>query len=426
MSAFYAVSELAVLSERGIQVLQPELTSIRRDVDLNRIASGVVMHPFTRISGSETAIGANAELGLHGPVTLENSVVGPDSVIGAQGPVSLCDTWTGPRTVLGMGTAEQAVFLGREHGAAPPTAGVGFRVRKGSLYEEGACSAQHTDTKMTILLPWATLGSNLNFCDVLLAGGIGDQPGQFSEVGSGTIHFNFTIRGDKATASLLGDVVQGVFLRSDRLFIGGNNSLLGPLQGEYGAFSAAGARLGGSMSRGLNLGQPMPSGHVAYDARSFPQLRRVVHAQLRFLGELTALFHWYGQVRIPLLAYDESRSALYKQAQELVRRNIQERIAQLDVLTQLVRGGEVQSREALSEALLAYQRNWLEHWPALQAHLQSFADEAPEVPEVLARELSTASGNYTAVIQSLSDAAVQAGTDWLERIAQEIREGEQA
>ena len=97
------------------------------------------------------------------------------------------------------------------------TTGFGFRVRKGSLYEEASSSAQHTDTKMTVLFPWNPLGSNINFCDVILAGGTGPGLGYFSEVGSGTIHFNFTIRGDKATASLFGDVSRGVFL--DRVHV---------------------------------------------------------------------------------------------------------------------------------------------------------------------------------------------------------------
>ena len=92
---------------------------------------------------------------------------------------------------------------------------------------------------MTILFPWATLGSNINFCDALLSGGTGPELGSFSEVGSGTIHYNYSIRGDKATASLFGDVFQGVFLDQERLFIGGNNSLLGPVKADFGAMTAS-------------------------------------------------------------------------------------------------------------------------------------------------------------------------------------------
>ena len=232
MSDFYSSQELEQLAQRGVRILLPEQTAIRRDVDLQQLESGAVLHPGTRLQGQSTRILAGAEIGSGGYVVLEDSVVGPGAIVGAQGPVSLRHSWVGPQTILGMGVAEEAVFLGREHSGAPPTTGVGFRVRKGSLYEEGACSGQHTDTKMTLLMPWVTLGSNINFCDVLLAGGTGDPPSQFSEVGSGTVHFNFTIRGDKATASLLGNVCEGVFLRSERLFIGGNCSALGPLLAE--------------------------------------------------------------------------------------------------------------------------------------------------------------------------------------------------
>ena len=276
MSDFYSSQELGQLAQRGVQILLPEQTAIRRDVNLQQLESGAVLHPGTRLQGQSTRVRTGAEIGPGGFVVLEDSVIGPGATVGAQGPVSLRQSWVGPQTILGMGVAEEAVFLGREHAGAPPTAGVGFRIRKGSLYEEGACSGQHTDTKMTLLMPWVTLGSNINFCDVLLAGGTGDLPGQFSEVGSGTIHFNFTIRGDKATASLLGNVCEGVFLRSERLFIGGNCSLLGPLLAEFGAFSAAGVRLPRQLASGLNLGTVHLSGHKNYDPRCFPNLCWIV------------------------------------------------------------------------------------------------------------------------------------------------------
>lgn len=423
MNDFYSPHELVeVLIPQGVQLLLPEQTAIRRDVDLRKLGSGVVLHPGTRLQGSNTNIGAQSILGEAGPVLVDNSVIGPATLIGAQGPVTLRNTWVGERTTLGMGVAEDSVFLGREHDDAPPTTGVGFRVRKGSLYEEGASSAQHTDTKMTVLLPWTTLGSNLNFCDVLLAGGVGDQPGQFSEVGSGTTHFNFTIRGDKATASLLGNVAEGVFLRSERLFIGGNNSLLGPLQAEFGAFSAAGARISGSMSRGLNLGQPVPSGHVDYDPRSFPQLRRAVLTQLNFLGELNALFHWYAQIR-PLLAADDFQRRLYQQAQTVVQRNLHERIQQLGVLTDLVRDSLSHSRSALPEAVEEYQQNWLTNWPRMKDHLQRYPELGSSPPPILLQECGSRQGSYTQRVQQFSDEAVTAGQNWLKSIAQELREG---
>ena len=200
---------------------------------------------------------------------------------------------------------------------------------------------------MTLLMPWVTLGSNINFCDVLLAGGTGDPPSQFSEVGSGTVHFNFTIRGDKATASLWEMSVK-VFSVFRALFIGGNCSALGPLLAEFGAFSAAGARLSGQLASGLNLGTAHLSGHKSYDPRCFPNLRWIVSTQLQFFGELVALFHWYDQVRVRM-ARDAFQESLYRQGQYIVQRNLEERIAQLQLLTELVAENQSHSERVLPE-----------------------------------------------------------------------------
>ena len=62
---------------------------------------------------------------------------------------------------------------------------------------------------------------------------------EFSEVGSGTVHFNFTPRGDKATGSCFGNVREGVLLNQPRLFLGGNASLIGPMQAAFGALTPA-------------------------------------------------------------------------------------------------------------------------------------------------------------------------------------------
>ena len=423
MSDFYSSQELGQLAQRGVQILLPEQTAIRRDVNLQQLESGAVLHPGTRLQGQSTRVRTGAEIGPGGFVVLEDSVIGPGATVGAQGPVSLRQSWVGPQTILGMGVAEEAVFLGREHAGAPPTAGVGFRIRKGSLYEEGACSGQHTDTKMTLLMPWVTLGSNINFCDVLLAGGTGDLPDQFSEVGSGTIHFNFTIRGDKATASLLGNVCEGVFLRSERLFIGGNCSLLGPLLAEFGAFSAAGVRLPRQLASGLNLGTAHLPGHKNYDPRCFPNLRWIVSTQLQFFGELVALFHWYDQVRVRI-AIDTFVESLYRQGQYIVQRNLEERIAQLQLLTELVAENQSHSERVLPETKLKDQRAWLQGWAQRKEQLQSYASIPNLAPEILLRELVDAEGTYTRRIQQLSPATVEVGQQWLEGITKSFFEGE--
>src|SRR5690606_11549176 len=113
--------------------------------------------------------------------------------------------------------------------------------RAGTVLEEEASTAHVVGLKQTILLSFVTLGSLINFCDCLMAGGTSRR--DHSEVGSGFIHFNFTPwgrEGDKATPSLVGDVVSGVFLRQPRILHGGCGGMIGPGSVGYGAVVGAG------------------------------------------------------------------------------------------------------------------------------------------------------------------------------------------
>ena len=85
------------------------------------------------------------------------------------------------------------------------------------------------------------LGSLVNFCDCLMAGGA--SPSDHSEVGSSYIHFNFTPAGDKSTPSSFGDVPQGVMLDQPAIFLGGQGGAVGPIRVAYGTVIAAGSVL---------------------------------------------------------------------------------------------------------------------------------------------------------------------------------------
>ncbi|MCK7504346.1 MAG: hypothetical protein MZV70_09845 [Desulfobacterales bacterium] len=95
--------------------------------------------------------------------------------------------------------------------------------------------------KQTILFPFVTLGSLINFCDCLMAGGTSRS--NHSEVGSSYIHFNFTPDADKTTPSLIGDVPRGVMLNQPPIFLGGQGGMVGPLRMGYGNVVAAGSIL---------------------------------------------------------------------------------------------------------------------------------------------------------------------------------------
>ena len=422
----FSQKDLRNLLERGVHIPDLNLVHITRDVKLENIAPGCTIYPFVRITGSKTQIHSGARIGARGPVILENSLIGENAVIGDLGQVTLIDTVVGPKSVLGAGVAEQAVFLGKETMINDFTTGYGFRVRKGSLYEEDASSAQHTDTKMTILFPWTTLGSDINFCDALLAGGTGPELGSFSEVGSGTIHFNYSIRGDKATASLFGDVFQGVFLDQERLFIGGNNSLLGPVKADFGTMTAAGARIKGKLPKGLNYGHSLPKGKVNYDARIFSGVSGIVKNQVNVLAELIALVNWYKQVRINCAAQAPEQKFLYESGLSMIELNYQERLHQLnryvDFLENSVR--LLESMQA-SKKQISEQKDLLSRWPKLDSEFKNLEKHEIQIPESLKDEFdnlqSQGQSDYTGLIKNLSQSGKQAGKTWLSEIAGIVR-----
>lgn len=410
---YYSPNQLQCLVERGVGLPDPQAVHIATDVVLERIAATATLHPGTRISGAKTSIAENAEIGLRGPTTLEDAVIHAGTVVGSLGPVTLCRTTVGPNSVLGSGIAEDSVFLGKETQVNDFTTGSGFRVRKGSLYEEDASTAQHTDTKMTILFPWVTLGSNVNLCDLLISGGNSPELGRFTEVGSGTVHFNFTARGDKATGTLLGDAESGLLLDSERLFLGGNNSLLGPLQAEYGAFTPAGGRFSRRLLCGLNPSDTLRNSLTPYPDNRPRNLRRIVGSQVEYCAQLLVLLHWYEQVRLPFAASDALRS-VYAAGLEVVRDNLKERVRHL---------GAVLGREES----YAPEDRWLKsRWALWHDQLQDAERFAVPFPESFRIALESSRSQdpqrpYTQFIRSLVPEAVQSGKAWTATIAASVR-----
>ena len=98
--------------------------------------------------------------------------------------------------------------------------GSGAHVRAGCILEEQASGAHTVGLKHTILFPFVTLGSLVNFCDCLMSGGTDRK--NHSEVGSSYIHFNYTPQpGQGHPPPLVGDVPHGVMLNQAPIFLGG-------------------------------------------------------------------------------------------------------------------------------------------------------------------------------------------------------------
>lgn len=286
-SAADLAARVAAVRARGVIVVDERQCYVAPDVVLDRLCAGAVLHPGARLSGARTYLAPGAEVGPEGPATLRNVVLGT-------------------RARIDSGYAEDAVLL------RDARAGANAHLREGTLLEEQASTAHAVGLKQTILGCFVTLGSLINFCDVLMMGGTSRE--DHSEVGSGYIHFNFTPwgkRGDKATASLVGDVARGALLREPRIFLGGSGGMVGPRSVGYGAIAAAGQVLRNDVGAGRLVAQAPRSFDAPFDPGRLDRAEPRAHKNLRYIGELVALRAWYRQVRRPRVpagpAHDPAR-----------------------------------------------------------------------------------------------------------------------
>jgi UDP-N-acetylglucosamine/UDP-N-acetylgalactosamine diphosphorylase len=264
----------AALVRAGVEIPAPEQIYIAADVDLDRIAPGVTLYPGTRLHGARTYLG-------------------PRSVVGSEGPAVLHDAVFGERAEIASGYVKGAVLL------AGAKLGANAHVREGTLLEEEASTAHAVGLKQTVLLSFVTLGSLINFCDALMAGGTSRS--DHAEVGSGFIHFNFTpwgTSGDKATPSLFGDVVDGVFLDQARIFLGGAGGAVGPRRVGFGAITAAGNVVRKDVAADQLVSEPAPTLQRPSRGPSKSRVATVREPNAAFVGELAALRAWYREVRI--------------------------------------------------------------------------------------------------------------------------------
>jgi hypothetical protein len=266
---------LARLAALGVRIVDPRQTFVDTDVDLARIDPTVTLHPGTR---------------LHGPRTF----LGPGSALGAEGPAIVVDSVLGEGAAVASGYVRGAVLL------AGASLGANSHVREGTILEEQASTAHGVGLKQTILLSFVTLGSLINFCDVLMAGGTSRR--DHSEVGSGFIHFNFTPwgeAGDKATASLVGDVTSGVFLDRRRIFLGGAGGMIGPRSVGYGSITGAGQVLRRDVPEGHLVLEATPAVDLPVRPPGSRQADQILRRNAEYIAQLAALRAWYRQVRLP-------------------------------------------------------------------------------------------------------------------------------
>ena len=385
------MDKVAQLIQKGAEMPDPRGVFIGDEVDLSRVAGrGVTLFPGTRIQGRKTFIAEGAQIGAEGPATVDNCYVGP-------------------RVSLKGGFFSGAVFL------AETGCGLGAHVRQGTILEEGASAAHTVGLKQTILFPFVTLGSLINFCDCLMAGGTGRD--NHSEVGSSYIHFNFTPNQDKATPSLIGDVPRGVMLNQPPVFLGGQGGLVGPCRLAYGTVTAAGVicRQDQLKENHLVLGGRSRSGSVPYTPGKPFGLNPILENNFQYIGNLYALRQWYARVRAQFAGPDLP-PPLLEGLRVTLQDGVEERIKQLGRLADKLAGN---SADDLPE-------RFAERWPEIKDRLialQGFEGEGEardRFLEIVDRQTAARGKDYLAVIQSLDPDQAATGTRWLSGIVQRV------
>ncbi len=361
---------------------------IGEEVDPACIAAGAVLHPGTHIRGSATSIGPGCVLGAEAPTVVENCQLGRN-------------------VELKGGYFSGSVFL---DGA---NMGSGAHLRPGCILEEEANGAHGVGLKQTILLSFTTLGSLINFCDILMAGGTSRK--NHSEVGSSYIHFNFTPHQDKATASLVGDVANGVFLDQEPIFLGGQGGLVGPARIAYGTVVAAGGICRQDI---LEPGQL----HVAdaptattrpYQSGVYRNIGRIVHNNLLYIGNIIALREWYRTVRSLSVrdAYDQAVLDGGIKNLDLVlnerTRRLEDLAGKMDFSVQWLeeKGGTRTEIEA--------QKRFAAAWPEIESRLQGTAGRPP-VAFIESMNAAATGLTHVQAVRTLDAAARETGRAWLQ------------
>lgn len=392
-------TRVQALMEGGVLVPDPEAVWIAPEVRPDRFLPGAVLHPGCRLRGRDTWVGPGAEVGEEAPATVE-------------------DCRLGPGVKLKGGFFKRSTFL---EGASM---GSCAQIREGCLLEEQSSGAHTVGLKQTILFPFVTLGSLVNFCDCLMAGGTSRR--DHSEVGSSYIHFNYTPHQDKATASLFGDVARGVMLDRRPVFLGGQGGAVGPVRLGFGTVVAAGAIVRQDCIEGHRLlkaeGISLPTEFIP---GLYRDVRRVVTNNVHYIANLHALRRWYVEVRTRFFTGEST--ALHAGAVETLDLALEERIKRLEGLTDNMRQSlDLAASSKLMPRHRERQKELLERWndvkPRLEAPPSGATGAADRDRFLQGLEVGIAARGreYLDVLSGLEPDVRKAGTDWLQTGVNEV------
>jgi hypothetical protein len=390
--------QIQTLIERGVRIPCPASVEVDESIIPERIAAGVVIHSGCRILGSESSLGPGCIIGAENPATIENCQLGRD-------------------VVLGGGYFSGATFLDKSR------MGSGAHVRSGTLLEEESSGAHCVGLKQTVFLPYVTAGSLINFCDCLMGGGTSRS--DHSEIGSSYIHFNFTPRQDKTTASLIGDVPRGVMLDQKPIFLGGQGGLVGPAMIAYGTVIPAGVICRQDVLLEDQLFVPEPI--VSSPSRKmipglYRDINRIIRKNLTYIGNLQALECWYSHVRYRFMSADPFARACWTGAISRLEEGVRERVAKLRQLCEKMPGSlELSKLESnYPDAFRKQQEAFIKKWPGIEQQLlEKPRDTAGSADRdiFLSHWDRVSTGlSYLEAVTRLGADARKAGTAWLQSI----------
>ncbi len=388
------------LIRKGVHIPNPDSVYISDDVNPDRISSdNVTLYAGTKIVGSRSLIMKNSRIGYEAPVTLENTLVGEN-------------------TKLQGGFFKQAVLLGGN------TFGSGAHVREGTILEEEANAAHAVGLKQTILFPFVTLGSLINFCDCFMAGGTSRK--DHSEVGSSFVHFNYTPNQDKATPSMMGDVHQGVMLQSRPIFLGGQGGIVGPVRIAYGCISAAGSII---RKNELNENRLIISGGLktfslprAMDVYS--NVAHIFNNNLYYLGGLVALSSWYRHIR-RLFISDEFSDLLFSGLLENLSNCIQERLHRFEIFCNKLNLSKEnlmkKSRDKTVSSILIHDKametfEQVSNTIEKMLKTETINQDGEKFIKRIESKINRSNKNYIKTIKNLDTKERKTGTNWLQAI----------
>lgn len=382
------------LIKNGVEILHPGMVDIGDEVNINHISGkNVRIYPGCRIYGSKTVISSGCKLGYEAPVTIENCQLGLD-------------------VELKGGFFSKSVLLDKSN------MGSGAHVREGCILEEEASGAHCVGLKQTILFPFVTLGSLINFCDCFMAGGTSRQ--NHSEVGSSYIHFNFTPDADKTTPSLLGDVPRGVMLNQPPIFLGGQGGIIGPIRVGYGNVVAAGSilRKDYPQDHQLIFDVPHSSGNRDFIAAAYPHFKRILENNILYLANIKALDAWYKHVRKTFFEAQQFGPLIYQGSIAQLASTRKERLHRLKTMAQ---NAVDQSSQKLKPATLKQRQALLENKEKIEEILSQDINDTKmnKAADMFLRgfeQFCKKRNTYIETIRMLSPSLSTKGTQWLQNI----------